>query len=167
MPTTRCAGIRSARMLSATRSFGIVERRHDDHAVGDVEIRVARGQPFAVHDDGTGKGQRARRGAARRADARMPLPGAAGCRSSARGCRRPDRASTASTTVSAADEARHVVDVAVRVVADASFAQPDRLAGCQAIPGRAARSPRASTRVPDLDVGQQPLLGDQQEAVVR
>jgi hypothetical protein len=33
----------------------IVERRDDDDAIGDVEVRIAGWQPFAVHDDRPGE----------------------------------------------------------------------------------------------------------------
>ncbi len=51
MPTTSRSGNSSARMPSAPRSRGIVERRHQHEAVGDVEVGVAGRQPLAVEDD--------------------------------------------------------------------------------------------------------------------
>ena len=47
MPTTSRSGNRRARVASATRSLRIVERGHQHQPVGDVEVRVAGGQPLA------------------------------------------------------------------------------------------------------------------------
>ena len=47
--------------------------------------------------------------------------------------RRPDPPRTASTIDAGRDETRDVVDVAVRVVADASLAEPDRLADAEVL----------------------------------
>ena len=71
--------------------------------------------------------------------------------------------STATTTVSVVDEPRHVVDVAVRVVADAPFAEPDRLANPQPFLEQPLVVLAGQTWVADLDVGQQPLFGRQQK----
>ena len=49
MPTTWRSGNSSARMIQRDAVVRVVERRNDHDAVGDVEIRVARREPLAVH----------------------------------------------------------------------------------------------------------------------
>ena len=72
--------------------------------------------------------------------------------------------STASTTVSARDEARDVVDVPVRVVADAAFAEPDRLPRAEPLAKGLLVALARQPGISDLHVAQQPLLGDEQQA---
>ena len=62
-------------------------------------------------------------------------------------------------------EPRDVVDVAVRVVADAAFAEPDRVADAEPLREDLLVVLRVESRVADLDVAEQPLLGDEQQPV--
>ena len=148
MPTIWCARHQLRQHVQRHAIVRIVERRHQHDAVGDVEVGVAGGQPLAVHRS-RGRGIRQRTicsGPTSGSSGAAPAGG--GCPSIARGSRRPGPASTASTTVSGGDEPRDVVDVAVRVVAGAAFAEPDRPARAEPLAERLARSPRAS--VPGL-----------------
>ena len=57
MPTTSRAGKSSASVSSAMRSLGIVEDRHQHHAVGDVEVGITGGKAAAFKDDRAGHGE--------------------------------------------------------------------------------------------------------------
>src|SRR5688500_277342 len=57
------------------------------------------------------------------------------------------------------DESRDVVDVAVRVVADAALAEPDRLADAEAVAERPLVAGAVEPRIAYLFVREEPLLG--------
>ena len=63
------------------------------------------------------------------------------------------------------DEARDVVDVAVRVVADAALAEPDRLANAEVLAERALVAVAIEPRIAHLHVGEEPLLGHEHRAL--
>ena len=147
-------------MSSATRSLESLNVGTNTTPLRDVEIRVAGRQPLAASSTGRGNGSLTTRRA--HCGSLAAAPGAAGCRSSARGCRRPGRFDGEDDRVGA-DEPRDVVDVPVRVVADAAFPEPDRPL-TPSISRKTLRSRRGSARVADLDVAEQPLLGYEEQA---
>ena len=65
------------------------------------------------------------------------------------------------------DEARQVVDVAVRVVAGDAAAEPDHLRIAQVVGEHALDAVAAEPGVARLDVGEQALLGGEQRALGR
>ena len=67
--------------------------------------------------------------------------------------------------MSVRDEPRDVVDVAVRVVADAAFAQPDRARDAEPFGEDPLVVLACQSRVANLHVAEQPLLGDEHQAV--
>ena len=65
----------------------------------------------------------------------------------------------------AAHESRDVVDVPVRVVADAALAEPDRVADAEPLGEHLFVVVAREAGVAHLHVAQQPLLGDEQQSV--
>ena len=123
MPTTSRSGTARPGCPARARSFGSLNVGTSTAVVGDVEVRVAGRQPLAVEDTAARGIGSARRAAARR---RRSVMRSSRAQVLAQrlvvlvvgvGLLRP------ATTVRSVDEAREVVDVAVRVVAGDAVAR--------------------------------------------
>ena len=143
--------------------IGIVERRDDHDAVGDVEVRVARGESLAVHDDRAGEGKVDDLEPPLDVTGRVlePLPIVDGAlvvligRIGLEG--EDDRV--------ASDEAGDVVHVAVRVVPDAALAEPDGGVDSQVLTEREFLPGPIEARVALLDRREQTLFGREENAI--
>ena len=146
---------------------GVVEGRDEDQAVGYVEVGVGGGEALALEEDGCGHGERKYlKGLAVQVagfveplevlgERKVVLVGSVGLDGG------EDRVG--------ADEAGYIVDVAVGVVPGAAAVEPDRLLDAEEVvkglfQQGAGGLPIAQSRVALLDIGEEALLGGEEDA---